>query len=118
MHCGFRDGWEVVNTETQVVARQSGQEVYMLLQLVTDPETRSLEALAVDNMRSGGYRFDAGSETSINGLDAFVGTFTGERGDDGQPRARVAYIDHRRSVYVLGGLAEAQEYDRGGVGLQ
>ena len=108
----FPDGWEVVNTETQVVARQSGQEVYMLLQLVTDPETRSLEALAVDNMRSGGYRFDAGSETSINGLDAFVGTFTGERGDDGQPRARVAYIDHRRSVYVLGGLAEAQEYDR------
>ena len=108
----FPDGWEVVNTETQVVARQPGEEVYMLLQPVTDPETRDLEALAVDNMRSSEYRLDAGGETSINGLDAFVGTFTGERNNDGQPRARVAFIDHRRSVYTLAGLAEVQTYDR------
>ena len=108
----FPDGWEVVNTATQVVARQPGQEVYVLLQVVTDPETRMLETLAVDNMRSGGYRLDAGGETSINGLDAFVGTFTGESGNDGQPRARVGYIDHRRSVFVLGGLAEVQTYDQ------
>ena len=108
----FPAGWEVVNTETQVVATQPGEEVYMVLQLVTDPETRDLETLAIDNMRSGGYRLDAGGETSISGLDAFVGTFTGGRGNDGQPRARIAYIDHRRSVYVLGGLAEAQAYDR------
>ena len=108
----FPDGWEVINTETQVVARQPGEEVYMLLQLVTDAETRDLEAVAVSNMRDGGYRLDSGGETTVGGLDAFVGTFTGERGNDGQPRARVAYIDHRRSVYVLGGLAEAQAYDR------
>ena len=108
----FPDGWEVVNTESQVVARQPGQEVYMLLQVVTDPETRGLEALAVDNMRGGGYRLDAGGETTINGLDAFIGTFTGASDNDGQLRARVGYIDHRRSVYVLGGLAEAQVYDQ------
>ena len=108
----FPDGWEVVNTETQVVATQPGEEVYIVLQLVTDLETRDLEALAIDNMRRGGYRLDAGTETSINGLDAFVGTFTGERGNDGRPRARIAYIDHGRSVYALGGLAEAQAYDR------
>jgi predicted Zn-dependent protease len=107
----FPEGWEVVNTETQVVARQPGQEVYMLLQLLTDPDTQDLERLAVDNMQSGGYRVDSGGETTINGLDAFVGTFTGEEGDD-QLRARVAYIDYRRSTYVLGGLAEAQAYDQ------
>lgn len=33
----FPAGWEVVNTETQVVATQPGEEVYMVLQLVTDP---------------------------------------------------------------------------------
>ena len=108
----FPDGWEVSNTQTQVVARQPGEDVYVLLQPVADPETRDLEAVAVANMRDSGYRLDSGGETTINELDAFVGTFTGERGDDGQPRARVAYIDHRRSVYVLGGLAEAQAYDR------
>ena len=110
--CRFPDGWEVVNTQSQVAARQPGQEVYMVLQLVTDPETRDLEALAVGNMRGSGYRLDAGGETTIGGLAAFVGTFTGGPSDDGPPRARVAYIDHRRSVYALGGLAEAQAYDR------
>ena len=108
----FPDGWEVVNTETQVVARQPGQEVYMLLEPVTDPATRDLEALAVGNMRSGGYRLDAGGETTVGGLDAFVGTFTGASSDGQRPRARVAYIDHRRAVYALGGLAETKAYDR------
>ena len=108
----FPDGWEVVNTETQVGATQPGEEVYMVLQLVTNPERRELEALAVDNMRRGGYRLDAGGETAINGLDAFVGTFTGGRDDGPQHRARIAYIDHRRSVYALGGLAKVEAYDR------
>ena len=106
------DGWEVVNTETQVGATQPGEDVYMVLQLVTNPERREFEALAVDNMRRGGYRLDAGGEISINGLDAFVGTFTGGGDDDRQQRARIAYIDHRRSVYALGGLATVEAYDR------
>jgi len=110
--CRFPDGWEVVNTETQVAARQPGEEVYMVLQLVTDPATLDLKALAIGDMEDSGYQLDAGDETTIGGLDAFVGTFTAERGDDQRPRARVAYIDHGRSVYALGGLAEAQAYDR------
>jgi predicted Zn-dependent protease len=108
----FPDGWEVVNTQTQVGATQPGEEVYLVLQLVTDPDTRDLEALAVGTMRDSGYRLDAGGETSINGLAAFIGTFTGERDGDAQPRARMAYIEHQRSVYALVGLAEAQVYER------
>ena len=84
----------------------------MVLQLVTDPATLDLKALAIGDMEGSGYQLDAGDETTIGGLDAFVGTFTAERGDDQRPRARVAYIDHGRSVYALGGLAEAQAYDR------
>ena len=107
----FPDGWEVVNTETQVAAQQPGEEVYMLLQLVPDPETGDLEALAVDNMRRGGYRLDAGGATTINGLDAFVGTFTATSGDE-QLRWRVAYIAYRRSVYAVGGVADLEAFDR------
>jgi predicted Zn-dependent protease len=107
----FPEGWEVLNTETQVVAQRPGEDVYVLLQLVTDPNTRDLEALAVDSMRSGGYRQDSGGETTVNGLDAFIGTFTAARDNDVQPRARVAYIDYQRSVYVLGGLADVRAYD-------
>lgn len=33
----FPDRWEVINTPAQVVARQPGEEVYMVLQLVTEP---------------------------------------------------------------------------------
>jgi predicted Zn-dependent protease len=108
----FPDGWEVVNTETQVGATQPGAEAYMELQQVTDPATQEIGALAVDTMRRSGYRLDAGGETSINGLEAFVGTFTGARNDDRQPRARIASIDHGRSLYVMGGMAESQAYDR------
>ena len=70
-------------------------------QPVPDPGTPDLEALAVGIMRNAGYRLDAGGETSINGLAAFVGTFTGRRDGDVQPRARIAYIDHQRSVYAF-----------------
>ena len=49
---------------------------------------------------------------AINAFAAFVGTFTGGRDVDPQHRARIAYIDHRRSVYALGGLAKVEAYDR------
>jgi predicted Zn-dependent protease len=94
----FPDWWEVVNIETQVGATQPGAEAYMVLQRVTDPATRELEALAVDTMRRSGYRLDAGGETSINGLETFVGTFTGARNDNRQLRARIASIDHGHSL--------------------
>jgi predicted Zn-dependent protease len=101
----FPDGWEVINTPTQVVARQSGEKVYMVLQLVTDPATRDLERLAGDNMRKSGFRLDSGGDTRVGDLEAFIGTFTGESTDAGEPRARVAYIDY-------GGLTDGAAYDR------
>jgi predicted Zn-dependent protease len=108
----FPDGWEVINTETQVVARQPGEEVYMVLQLVTDPDTTDLERLAGDNMRESGFRLDAGGETRVGDLEAFIGTFTGERTDAGEPRARVAYVDYGGAIYIFGGLADSEVYDR------
>ena len=108
----FPDGWEVINTPTQVVAQQPGEEVYMVLQLVSDPDTTDLERLAGDNMRESGFRLDSGGETRVGDLDAFIGTFTGERTDAGEPRARVAYIDYGDAIYILGGLTDSGLYDR------
>ena len=108
----FPDGWEVINTPTQVVARQPGEEVYMVLQLVTDPATRELERLAGDNMRESGFRLDSGGGTRVGDLEAFIGTFTGESTDAGEPRARVAYIDYDGTIYILGGLTDGAAYDR------
>ncbi len=108
----FPEGWEVINTPTQVVAKQPGAEVYMLLQLVTDPTTTDLERLAGDTMREGGYRLDSGGDTRIGDLDAFVGTFTGEQTDAGEPRARVAYIDYGGTIYVVGGVTGVDTYDQ------
>lgn len=61
-----------------MVAKQPGEQVYVLLQLVTDPTTTDLERLGGDTMREGGYRLDSGGNTRIGDLDAFVGTFTGK----------------------------------------
>ncbi|MDA1092853.1 MAG: M48 family metalloprotease [Acidobacteria bacterium] len=108
----FPDGWEVINTPTQVVAKQPGEEVYMVLQLVSDPDTTDLERLAGDNMRESGFRLDSGGTTRVGDLEAFIGTFTGERTDTGEPRARVAYIDYGRAIYILGGLTDSSSYDR------
>ena len=107
----FPEGWEVINAPTQVVAVQPGEEVYMVLQLVTDPATPNLETLAVDAMREGGFRLASGGDTTINGLDAFVGTFTGQRDTDQEPQARLAYIEYGGAVYAVGGVAPSPAYD-------
>jgi len=108
----FPNGWEVINTPTQVVAWQPGEEVYMVLQLVTDPATRDLEQLAGDNMQESGFRLYSGGEIGVGDLEAFIGTFTGESTDVDEPRARVAYIDCDGTVYILGGLTDGAAYDR------
>jgi len=107
----FPDGWEVLNTEKEVLARQPGQEVFLSLQSVAGLGKRDLEALTIDDMRRDGYRLDIGGYVSVGGLDAFVGTFTGVRSNNRQLKARVAYIRYQGSVYTLVGRADVGFYD-------
>ena len=58
-------------------------------------------------MRNSGYRLRSGGETSINGLDAHVGTYVGRADGIGDVTARVAHIRYDRELYVLGGLGPA-----------
>jgi len=107
----FPEGWEVQNSATAVMARQPGQELYMLLQLSESARGADLQRVAEEEMRSAGYRLRSGGDASISGLDAFLGTY-GHEDDVGEIVARVAYIRHGREVYVLGGLGPAEVFLR------
>ena len=106
----FPEGWEVQNSEAVVVARQSGSENHMILELLEKPQGRGLQQIAENSMDGAGYRLRQGSMTEINGLDAFVGTYGQQVRDLGTVVARVAHIREGRSIYVFGGFAPVDEY--------
>ncbi len=105
----FPGGWEVQNSETLVVAKQPGRENYMILRLAESSQ-EELQRIAERDMIEAGYQPEQGTPSSINGLDAYLGTYTREVDDLGPLVARVAYIRAGRSVYVLGGFAPVTEF--------
>ena len=108
----FPEGWEVVNSPEQVVAREPGTQHYMLLQLVSQPRGRTIEEVALDAMRRAGYRALDGNRDQVGGLDAYVGVYRGSLGGVGRVLMRAAHIAVGRQVYVLAGFAPEGEFDR------
>jgi predicted Zn-dependent protease len=108
----FPEGWEVMNSPTQVGAQEPGQPHYMLLQLVDQPRGRNAEEIAARDMQSAGFRRAEGRATTINGLDAYVGVYQGTIGDMGQVIMRAAHIVHGRQVFVFAGFAPQKEYEQ------
>jgi predicted Zn-dependent protease len=108
----FPRGWEVQNSPTQVVAKQPNADVYLVLQLVQKPVGRNIEEIAVSSMQNAGFRPIEGSRTTINRLDAFVGTYQGAMEGLGQVGVRAAHIVHDRNVFLVAGLAPAQIFQR------
>jgi predicted Zn-dependent protease len=128
----FPDGWDITNGEEQVVAQEPGNKVFMVLETIRATQARNLEQAAQKHMTGAGYRMTDGSVTSINGLDAFVGTYQGNASGLGKVTARGAHIagpslragaggSSRRpagtstppagsSVYFLGGIAKPEDY--------
>ena len=108
----FPEGWEVVNTPTQVAAREPGQPHYMLLQMVDQPRGRSSEEIAVNAMRNGGFKRIDGNRTTLNGLDAHIGLYQGSIQGIGDVVMRAAHILNGRQAYVFAGFAPVNEFDR------
>ncbi len=106
----FPGGWEIQNTKTQVLAKAPEREQYMLLQLVQNPRG-SVEQIARTSMAASGFRQLDGGATRINGLDAYVGTYQGNVEGLGNVVTTVAHIVHDRRVYVLAGLAPANQFE-------
>jgi predicted Zn-dependent protease len=100
----FPQGWEIQNTQTQVVAKAPDRDDYMLLQLVPNPRG-SVDQVARAGMSNAGFRQLNGQPTKINGADAYIGTYQGTLRGLGNVVVMAAHIVHDGNVFVLAGLA-------------
>ncbi len=100
----FPSGWEIANSPQQVVSKAPNAEMYMLLQLVQQPPTGSVRDVALASMQKSGFRHVDGDETTINGLDAYVGRYEGQIEGLGEVASRAAHIRHNGQFYLLAGL--------------
>jgi predicted Zn-dependent protease len=105
----FPPQWDVRNSKQQVVAKAPQQEDYLILQLVPNA-SGSIEQVARSTMAGAGFRQLSGERAQVNGLDAYVGTYQGQMEGLGNVGALAAHIVHNRSVYLLAGLAPANEF--------
>src|SRR5262249_2119214 len=108
----FPSGWDVTNSAAQVVAKEPGEPPLMLLQLVQRPVGRTIEEIALQSMQAAGFRPLNGRRTTINGLDAFVGTYAGTLQNFGRAGIRAAHVVHNRNVLLIAGIAPEQTYQR------
>ena len=118
LHAGLRfavefpQAWDVNNGPSQVVAKDPQANAFILMQLVQQPVGRTVEEVALHSMQGAGFQPLEGGRRSINGLDAYVGTYRGTMEDLGLVGARAAHIVHGQNVFVVAGLAPQQIYQR------
>ena len=105
----FPAGWEVRNGAEMVVAREPGQERYMLLRIARENGS-DLQRIAEREMTGAGFVEQQGTPATINGLDAWVGVWTQDVRGVGPMIARVAFIRSGSAVYLLGAFADADGY--------
>ena len=105
----FPPGWEIVNTDAQVSARESGtSNVAMLLELASG--NGSPEQLARSAFSQSGLQLVDGARTRINGLDAFVGTYDGAI-QNTRVGLCAAFVRSGQQTYVIAGLAPAAQFN-------
>jgi predicted Zn-dependent protease len=107
----FPSGWDVSNSASQVVAKRPDANVFIVLQLVERPTGRTIEQVALNAMQQAGFRAREGSRTTLNGLDAFVGTYEGALQDIGRVGVRAVHLVHQRNVFMVAGLAPVQLFN-------
>lgn len=106
----FPEQWEVQNSPNQVVAKAPGRDHVMVLQLVQQPQG-SIDQIAVNTMAKSGFRHINGQRAKLNGLDAYVGVYQGAIEGMGNAGVFAAHIVHDRNVYLLAGLAPANQFE-------
>ena len=81
----------------------------MLLQ-IAEETGYDLQRIAERGMAGTGFVEVQGTTSEIDGLDAYVGTYTQDVSGVGPMIARVAFIRFGSSVYLLGAFADAEGY--------
>lgn len=106
----FPDQWEIANSPQQVVVQPSGGDAIMLLRGVAEPEGQSVEEIALNSMRSAGFRASDGQATTIDGLDAYLGVYQGQIDGLGAVTMRAGHIRHDGEVYLVAGLTPPDQF--------
>lgn len=105
----FPKGWEIQNSPQQVVAKAPDRENYMLLQLIPNA-SGSVQQIAQGSMANAGFRQVEGERATLNGLEAYVGTYQGSMQGLGNVVTVAAHVVHERNVYLFAGLAPASQF--------
>jgi len=105
----FPQGWEIRNSATEVLAKAPDRDNFLLLQLV--PGARgNLQQIAQVSMANAGFRQLQGESTSVNGLNAYVGTYQGTLQGLGDVGMLAAHIVQGNNVYLFAGLAPPNQF--------
>jgi len=107
----FPDGWKVMNGANQVSATPPQQQNAVMILELSQATASNLANVARADMAKSGLTEIDGDTTRINGLDAYVASYSGAI-ETTPVEARVAHIRSGSRVYVVGGLAVANEYSR------
>ena len=108
----FPAKWDVANSPQQVVAKAPDADVFMLLQVVAMPQGRTVQDVAASSMQGAGFRQVDGARTTINGLDAYVGTYQGQIEGLGNVASRAAHILHNGAFYLVAGLVSPDRFQQ------
>jgi predicted Zn-dependent protease len=108
----FPQGWEITNSDEQVVAQEPGNKVFMVLRTIEPRPGRSLDQAAQQHMRESGYKPTDLTPATVGGLQAVVGTYEGNASGIGEVIARGAHVVLGRSTFFIGGIAPPEIYSR------
>ena len=108
----FPDGWEITNSDEQVVAQEPGNKVFIVLRTIEARPGSSLDQVAQQHMRESGYKATNLTSATVGGLPAVVGTYEGNASGIGKVMARGAHVVLGRSTFFIGGIAPPDLYPR------
>jgi predicted Zn-dependent protease len=106
----FPRGWSIENGQTQVAAKEPGGKSLMILEQIRRPLGRTIEDTAIISMQNAGFRQVDGGLTTINGLQAYLGTFVGALQNLGRVQMRVLFVRNADAVYLVAGVAPIDEF--------
>ncbi|HUP88766.1 MAG TPA: M48 family metalloprotease [Longimicrobiales bacterium] len=88
----FPEGWDITNGEEEVIAQEPGNKVFIVFRAVREPSANTLEQVAQKHMNGAGYKTTEAALTTIDGMDAVVGTYQGSARNIGKVMARGAHL--------------------------
>ena len=106
----FPDGWTVQNSSEQVVAEPEGERRLMLFRGADEARGASLADGARRHMRGLGFTLEQGASEQVDGLPAFVATYTGKAQTLGKVRVRAAHVAVGRQVYLIAAVAPDADF--------